>query len=347
MQQEESDKKWQSHHTHHRAIRFHEFGKMQDVLVEELVETPILQAGQVQVEMLAAPVNPADGNFVQGNYGVVPELPAIPGMEGTGRVIASMSDDIQVGDQVVFLERVGAWQEIITCPRSAVMKLEEDVDPIQASMLKVNPFTAWQLIHKFRTLSAGDWIIQNAANSGVGQCVIQIAKQLGVRTINVVRSEAAAASIRDLGGDVCLIDGADLKSEMHNVLKDLSLPAMLPKAAFNAVGGDSALRLMDCVEEQGVHITYGAMSMRSLKVPNKFLIFKRIELHGLWITKDIADQPRDEVERVYHQLAAWVREGKLTQLVAAQYTFGEDKETFLTKNISKDLTVKGKQILAT
>lgn len=34
---------------------------------------------------------------------------------------------------------------------------------------------------------AGDCVIQNAANSGVGQAVIQIAAARGINTINVVR----------------------------------------------------------------------------------------------------------------------------------------------------------------
>lgn len=36
-------------------------------------------------------------------------------------------------------------------------------------------------------LYPGDSVIQNAANSGVGQAVIQIAKASGIKTINVVR----------------------------------------------------------------------------------------------------------------------------------------------------------------
>ena len=61
------------------------------------------------------------------------------------------------------------------------------------------------------------------------------------------------------------------------------------------------------------------MSMRSLKVPNKFLIFKGISLRGLWITKWIAAAERAEIEEVYGQLAEWVVDGKLTQSVEKAY----------------------------
>ena len=38
-------------------------------------------------------------------------------------------------------------------------------------MLKVNPITAWRMLHDFVPLRSGEWLIQNAANSGAGQCV--------------------------------------------------------------------------------------------------------------------------------------------------------------------------------
>lgn len=43
------------------------------------------------------------------------------------------------------------------------------------------------MLTDFRSLSAGDYVIQNGANSAVGQAVIQIAAARNLRTINVVR----------------------------------------------------------------------------------------------------------------------------------------------------------------
>ena len=167
----------------------------------------------------------------------------------------------------------------------------------------------------FQSLQPGQRIIQNAANSGVGQSVIQVAKQLGIETLNVVRSEQRLQQIQQLGGDYSFLDNADLKKEMVQAIGEENHPTL----AFNAVGGDSALRLMDCLGERGDHITYGAMSLRSLKVPNKFLIFKRLCLHGLWVTKDIAAMPRVELEETYLKLASWIPQGNLHQPVEASY----------------------------
>lgn len=53
-------------------------------------------------------------------------------------------------------------------------------------MVAVNPCTAFRMIKDFENVEGGS-IIQNGANSGVGQAVIQIAKHLKINTINVVR----------------------------------------------------------------------------------------------------------------------------------------------------------------
>jgi NADPH:quinone reductase-like Zn-dependent oxidoreductase len=65
------------------------------------------------------------------------------------------------------------------------------------------------------------------------------------------------------------------------------------------------------------------MSRKSLKVPNKFLIFKRIQLHGFWVTEWMKETDPDMVRNAYAQLAQWVTENKLTQPVDSSYSLAE------------------------
>jgi len=296
------------------SVQFHSFGKAEEVAQLESIEVPAIESGQLLVKMLATPLNPADINFIQGNYGIKPELPASPGIEGCAEVLESKDEGFAEGDKVIFIERVGTWQSHVVCDAANTLRIPSEIAPKQAAMLKVNPATAWQILHSYADLKPGDWVIQNAANSGVGQCLIQIAKLLGLRTINTVRREGLESELKALGADHVLIDDADLVTKVREICGD-----HLPKLASNAVGGDSALRQMDALAEYGTQVTFGAMSMRSLKVPNKFLIFKGISLRGLWITKWIEAAERGEIEQVYQQLAQWVVDGKLTQSVEKSY----------------------------
>src|SRR5437899_11947553 len=47
--------------------------------------------GEVLVRVAASPVNPSDLMFLEGRYAFKKELPAIPGIEGSGRVVATGS----------------------------------------------------------------------------------------------------------------------------------------------------------------------------------------------------------------------------------------------------------------
>ena len=275
-------------------------------------------AGEVLVKMLASPINPADINFIEGVYGIKPELPATGGLEGCGEVLAVGEGvaDIQPGAMVMRLRGYGSWASLQMVPADDLLVLPSGLDPLQAAMLKVNPMTAWLLITGGGTPAAGNWVAQNAANSGVGQCVIQLAKAIGLRTLNLVRRPEAIQPLLDLGADVALLDEPGWVE---------NAPAR-PLLALNAVGGDSATRLMDVLAEKGRLVTYGAMSKQGVKVPNKFLLFKGIELHGFWLTRWLRETPADEIARAYHRLALWMAEGKLKMAIEATYPLERAKE---------------------
>src|SRR3954451_9665526 len=62
-----------------------------------------------------------------------------------------------------------------------------------------SPLTAWLLVDRL-ALETGDWLLQTAAGSTVGQLVIALSNHLGFHTLTVVRRRATVQKIRDLGG---------------------------------------------------------------------------------------------------------------------------------------------------
>lgn len=306
--------------SHH--LVFNQTGKPTEVL--ELADfSPADPApGEVRVRILAAPINPADLNTVEGTYGVKLTLPAVPGIEGCGVVETSASDDFQEGDRVMFVHRAATWSSHTTVPAASLFKLPADIDPVQAAMLKVNPATAWQLLHGFASLKAGDFIVQNAGNSAVSRCVIQLARDLGIRTISFVRRAELFDELRALGADHVFLDDDENGRASAMSVMDGANAAL----AFNSVGGDSALRLMKLLRESGTHITYGAMARKPVTIPNGLLIFRDIQVRGLWVTRWIQDAPAEEIQTVYQNLAGRISSGKLTQPVDATFPLASFQE---------------------
>jgi len=316
----------QTHLSGHRLV-FHQTGKPAEVLEWEAFSPRPPEAGEALVRIIAAPINPADLNTVEGTYGVKLTLPAVPGIEGCGVVEGSGSEDLQEGDKVIFLHRASTWATHTTVPADTLFKLPADIDPVQAAMLKVNPATAWRLLNGFALLKPGDWIVQNAGNSAVGRCVIQLARDLGIRTISFVRRCELLDELLALGADHVLSDDEEGQAAAKGVLRGAN--AVL---ALNAVGGDSSLRLMKLLREGGMHITYGAMGRRPVTVPNGLLIFRDIQVRGMWITPWVERAPKEEVFSVYQSLANRVAAGKLEQPVDAAFPLEEFKEALARQN---------------
>jgi len=287
---------------------------------------PIPGPGEVLVRMIAAAVNPADLNFIEGTYGSKPPLPCVPGMEGSG-VIESLGEgvsdafpNINPGLPVLPLLTPGNWATWRVMPAEQIFVLPEGIDPLQAALMRVNPPTACGLLHVAGAPEAGGWVAQNAASSAAGHCVIQVAQRLGLKTLNFVRRAESIPVCEALGADLVFTDDNEGLAAAKAALAERGA---LPTLALNAVGGDSALRLMDLLAAGGTHVTYGAMARQALKVPNGMLIFKGLTLRGFWLTLWKANVKPEGMEKLYHQLSQWIMAGQLRQEIAATYPLAE------------------------
>lgn len=297
--------------------RFHRTGEPAEVLELESFQPPAreLESSQVRVRTRFTPVNPADINFIQGRYGKQPELPAVPGMEGAGEVIESEDPGLTPGQPVLLPSGPGLWQSEHLLSSQELISLPAHIDLRQAAMLRVNPPTAWLLLNDFVKLQPGDWVIQNAANSAVGQAVAQWSGQMGLRTINLLRDPARWPGEPDA---VVLADDQDAEAKVREVLRGQPL-----RLALNAVGGESATRMAGMLADRGVMVTYGAMSLRSIKIPNRFLIFQNLEFRGFWLSRWMREHSQAECRKLLEQQAAGAAQGWLRMPVDTVYPVQE------------------------
>jgi len=306
------------------TLQFNAFGdpaeQLTPIQCDAAKNDTLPSSGEVRLRVRFSPVHPSDLNLIQGVYGLRPELPAIPGGEASAIVDAIADDvdvnDLAVGDHVILRTRIGAWRETAFVDAADCYRVSSDIDLAQAAMLAINPTTAWRMLSDFAPLKPGDWVLQNAANSAVGRCVIQLAKALGLRTINLVRRESLVDELTALGADAVIIDDGDKSTGEHVAGLMGESPAQL---ALNAVGGDSALRLMAWLAPGGIHVTYGAMGRRPLKVPNSFLIFKNIQLRGFWLTEWQRHASRESIDKMLGEVASHMAAGRLTMPIAEIY----------------------------
>jgi NADPH:quinone reductase-like Zn-dependent oxidoreductase len=246
----------------------------------------------------------------------------VPGAEGVGRIAKAGAgvSHVKPGDRVM-LPGPGTWRARVKAPAKAVFALPEGIDPEQLAMLRVNPPTAWLMLHDFVAPKPGQWLVQNAANSGVGHCLIRLAREAGAKTVNVVRRAELADELRAFGADVVLTDGPDLDARVRAAIGGGALPL-----AIDAVGGSATQRLARCLDDGGTVVNYGALSGEACMVDVRETIFRDVSLRGFWLRRWFMQTPPEKIAALYRDLAARLGDGRLTVEVETVYPIRRIKE---------------------
>lgn len=294
--------------------RYEQRGEDPHTLIKPVeLDIPDLTEGEVLVEVLAAPINPSDLLTLTGDYGVLPDLPAVGGNEGVGRVaeVGAGVDQPAIGQIVLLPVGSGTWASHLVAQASDLIALPAQADPRQLAMLTINPPTAALLLSEFVNLEPGDWVIQNAANSAVGGYLVQLAADRGLKTVNVVRREGAVDSVRKLGADVVLIDGPDLDQRV----KAASSKAKI-RLGIDAVGGEATERLASCLAAGGSVVNYGMMSGEACQLSSTHLIFRGVNLTGFWLASWFRKASKEAQTTLFGDLIGKIAAGKLKAPIA-------------------------------
>ena len=322
-----------------KQIQYSSFG--QPSVVARCVDVPELtppSAWEVIVDIEAFPINPADLAMLSGRYGVLPKLPSPIGMEAVGRISAlgSAVQNASVGDRVVLLANHN-WAERRKVPFAAVHPVPAHLDVKQMAMLKVNPATALLFLKNIAKLERDDWVIQTAPLSSVGRCVIQIAKSLGIRTINVVRRVEAKMEVTSLGGDVAIVDGPELAKNVRAVIGHQPL-----RFAFDAVAGEGTQRVAESLSEGGTVVNYGMLSGEPCTISADQTIFRGISLVGFWVSKYLNRMSLHDRTELFDSVIDHFQRSALHIEIESTYPFSRIQEA-LTK--AEQSNRKGKVVV--
>jgi NADPH:quinone reductase-like Zn-dependent oxidoreductase len=199
--------------------------------------------------------------------------------------------------------------------------VDPKADPLQLSMLGINPLTADLLLRRFTDLAPGAWVGQTGANSAVGRYVIALAKQAGLRTLNLVRRPEVAADLVAQGADAVVVSGPDLAGQLAAALGTDRLSLLL-----DAVGGDAVTELAHSLVFGGTIVSYGGMSGAPVVVSTADLIFRDVSVRGFWLKHWLDATPRAQIAEHYGRLAALVADGALRAPIDATYRLDQYRE---------------------
>jgi NADPH:quinone reductase-like Zn-dependent oxidoreductase len=304
-----------------RAIHLTAFGDPAQSLEFVHIQEPAAPSrGQALIGVEFSPIDLSDLLVVSGAYPFRPSLPSVIGNEGVGRILAVGPgvDNVAVGDRVLTPLYGLAWAEQIVVPAEGLFALPAEVDARQLAMLTINPPTAGLLLSEFVDLRPDDWVVQNAANSGVGRAVIAFAKARGFKTINLVRRTELIDELKALGGDLVIVD----TPEGVNLAKG-ALGTAAPRLAIDGVGGSSAATLIDLLGRDGTLVAYAALGKAPIAISAMALIFKRISVKGFFLSDP---EHAAKIAPLVVEAAELLRSGRLHAPVAATYPLSAIKD---------------------
>jgi NADPH:quinone reductase-like Zn-dependent oxidoreductase len=202
-----------------------------------------------------------------------------------------------------------------------IVPMSDEADPLQLSMIGINPVTAYLLLNRYVSLMPGDWIGQTAANAAIGQYIIALAKLAGVKTLNVVRRQEAAEQVRQWGGDRVVLQGDNLQQDIETALDGKKLSLVL-----DIVGGTPVGELAKSLKTGGSIVVYAIQSGRFPAISPGDFIYRGLSLHGFWLINWIRNAPRTEIQEIYQKVGGLVADGSLSATVEQVYPLEEFKE---------------------
>jgi len=241
-------------------------------LVVRQIPVPIPGPGEVLVRMAASPINPSDLAFMKGSYGRRNRVPAVPGFEGSGTVVAAgrgLLPRLWLGKRVSCAVSAtgGAWAEYLAVSAKLCVPLKNTLSLEQGSMMLVNPLTALAFLDVARREKHAA-IVNTAAASALGRMIVRLGVRYRVPVINVVRRKEQADLLLSMGATFVLrSDDTDFGNQLRDMADRLNATLIL-----DAVGGKLFQQLFDAAPFGSTFLLYANLSTEQLA----------FDPHGLW-----------------------------------------------------------------
>jgi NADPH:quinone reductase-like Zn-dependent oxidoreductase len=257
--------------------------------------------GQVRIRVIAVPVHASDLHTVRGRYGFVPDFPTVPGIESVGVVdeVGSGTHGLTLGQRVITIGVKGTWQEHVIADAGQVLPVPDAMSDSTAAQILANPLTAVILTGDELDVRPGEWLLQTAAGSTVGQSVIQLGVHVGFKTLNVVRRRSAVEDILALGGTaVICTEDEDLRERVADIAGHDGV-----SKAIDCVSGQVGADVSRALAPHGELVVYGALSTHRQTDPDKLtipvfarsLIYETKTVRGFWLFRWFTETPKDRM----------------------------------------------------
>jgi NADPH:quinone reductase len=248
--------------------------------VLQAVERPVPEpvAGEVLIKVAAAGVNRPDILQRRGMYAPPPGSSSVPGLEVAGQIVALGEgvDAAHLGQSVCALVAGGGYAEYCAAPVGQCLPVPASLSMIEAAAIPETLFTVWTNLFERAYAVEGDIVLIHGGTSGIGTMAIALGKLFGLTVIVTCGSDTKCAAALGLGADHAINYAAqDFVVEVQRITDGAGVNAVL-----DMVGGDYVPRNIQCLAEDGRHVTIAVQRGITCELNIAAVMMKRLTLSG-------------------------------------------------------------------
>ena len=249
-----------------------------EVFRPETLPVPAPGPGEVLIHVAYAGVNRPDVIQRQGFYPPPPGASPIPGLEIAGEIAAAGEGVGREwgGQKVCALVSGGGYAEYCLATFDHCLPVPENLSMAEAAAIPETLFTVWHNVFERAYACEGETLLVHGGTSGIGTMAIMLGKAFGLTVIATAGSETKCAAIRELGADLAIdYKTQDFVEEVKNFTDGKGVNVVL-----DMVSGDYVPRNLQCLAEDGRHVTIAVLGGLKATIDMALVMRKRLTLTG-------------------------------------------------------------------
>ncbi|HYD13232.1 MAG TPA: NAD(P)H-quinone oxidoreductase [Allosphingosinicella sp.] len=295
-----------------------------EVLIPVRRPVPKPETGEVLVRVAAAGVNRPDVIQRRGLYPPPPGAPSIPGLEVAG-IVAAVGEEVPkalVGQPVCALVAGGGYAEYCTAPVGQCLPVPATLNMVEAAATPETLFTVWSNLFERAYAMEGEAVLVHGGTSGIGTMAIALGQLFGLRIIVTCGSDGKCARALELGAAEAInYRTHDFVAEVQRLTEGRGVNIVL-----DMVGGDYLPRNLDCLAEDGRHVSIAVQGGASAEINIASLMMRRLTLTGSTLRPRPVAFKSLVADEIARSVWPFVEEGRLKPVIHTTFPLAEAAE---------------------
>lgn len=291
-----------------------------EALVAERRPVPAPAADEVLIRVAAAGVNRPDVSQRQGKYPPPPGASDIPGLEVSGTIVAAGGSAEQlIGQRVCALLTGGGYAEYAVAPAGQCLPVPDSYDIVEAAALPETLFTVWTNLFERAYVVGGDTVLVHGGTSGIGTMAISLCCLFDITIIVTCGSDAKCEQAKAWGAHHAInYRSQDYVEEVKRITTGQGVQAVL-----DMVGGDYVPRNLQCLAEDGRHVSIAVLGGAKAEIFIPAVMTRRLTLTGSTLRPRSSAFKSLVADEIIREVWSFVEEGRLRPAMDQRFPLAE------------------------